>query len=115
MKRLALFALALLALSGCAEKPEPLADPPGGEQTQAQGDTQAQAGGQPSSAATGGGDSGIGIISPAVGGMSPVVGSDSVAGSGAGGVGNAAKDQAKRIGGQQSNGSLGNVGGDDGN
>ncbi len=104
MKRLALFALAVAALTGCAEKPEPMADPPAGDQQQAQAPP------------AGGGTSEIGIISPAAGGVSPVVGSDSVAGSGAGGVGNAAKDQAKRIGGGQSQGSLGNatVGGDDG-
>ncbi len=97
MKRLALFVLAVAALTGCAEKPEPMADPPAGEQQQAQ------------APAPGGGSDGIGIVSPAVGGISPVVGSDSVAGSGAGGVGNAAKDQARRIGGGQSQGSLGNA------
>lgn len=104
MLRTAVAVFALFAVFGCAEKPEPMATPPEGEQTQAPiNETQAQ----------GGGDNSVQVLSPAAGGVSPVTGSDSVAGSGMGGVGNAAKDQARRIGGGQSQGSLGNDQGTD--
>jgi hypothetical protein len=85
MRTLAMVALLCFAILGCKEKEEPLANPPEGEQTQTSTTEQAM----------GSGD-GIGVISPATGGMSPVTGSDSVAGSGGGGVGIAAKEQAKR-------------------
>jgi hypothetical protein len=104
MLRTAIAVVALFALFGCAEKPEPMANTPEGEQTQAP-DT--------GTSAQGGGGEGVHVISPAAGGVSPVTNSDSVAGSGMGGVGNAAKDQAKRIGGGQSQGSLGNSQGDE--
>lgn len=43
-----------------------------------------------------GGSGGIAPMGPNIGGMTPVAGSDSVAGSGGGSVGSAAKDMAKR-------------------
>lgn len=102
MRTVVIAALVFFTLAGCAEKPEQLANPPEGEQIQTSTTEQAK----------GSGD-GIGIVSPASGGMSPVTGSDSVVGSGGGSVGSAAKDQAKRIGGGQSQGSLGNATGDE--
>lgn len=97
MKRIALLALALCALAvGCKEKEEPLADPPKGEQTSAQ--------------PGGGGQGGIGIVSPAAGTSSPVTNSDSVAGAGGGGVGAAAKDQARRAAGKAGSSSLDQLG-----
>jgi len=101
MRTVVIAALVFFALAGCKEKAEPLANPPEGEQTQTSTTEQAKGSG-----------GGIGIVSPASGGMSPVTGSDTVTGSG-GGVGSAAKDQAKRIGGGQSQGSLGNATGDE--
>ncbi len=104
MKRLALLAIAATALVGCAEKPEPMADPPAGEQTQSKETAQ--------SPGTGGNES-VNVISPAAGGISPVTGSDSVAGgsSGGSGVGQAAKDQAKRAAAKASGSSLNQEGG----
>ena len=45
----------------------------------------------------------VGITSPAAGLSSPVTGSDSVGGASAGGVGMAAKDQARRVAGSENN------------
>ena len=98
MRTVVIAALVFFSIAGCAEKPEQLANPPEGEQTETVTTEQAQGSGE-----------GIGIVSPASGGMSPVTGSDTVTGSGGGSVGGAAKDQAKRIGGGQSQGSLGNA------
>lgn len=95
MKRLALIALFGSLLVGCAEKPEPLAETPEGEQTSAP-------------QTTGGGGDSVGVISPAAGAISPVTNSESVAGgsSGGSGVGQAAKDQARRAASQAGGGSL---------
>jgi len=98
MRRILLAALAM-ALVGCAEKLEPMAEPPSGEQESAK-------------ASPGGGD-GIGIISPAAGTSAPVTNSDSVLGSGGGGGGvqQAAKRQAKDAAAKAGAGSLGQSGG----
>lgn len=95
MRKILLAALAL-AMVGCAEKPEQLADPPAQEQTTTQATPQG-----------GGGDT-IGIVSPAAGPSSPVYGSDSVRGSGGGGsgVGTAAKSQAKKAAAKASGGNI---------
>lgn len=47
-------------------------------------------------------ESGVGVMSPAAGGASPVTGSESVGGAGMGGVGRAAKDKAREVAGQAS-------------
>lgn len=57
-----------------------------------------------------GGSEGVGITSPAAGGMSPVTGSDSVAGAGGGGVQQAAKDKAKDVAGSAGAGSASQLG-----
>lgn len=95
MRKILLAAVAL-AVIGCADKPEPLADPPAEDQSNTQANP------------TSGGGDGINVISPAAGLASPVTGSDSVTGSGGGGggVGQAAKSQAKRAAAQSSSGSL---------
>jgi hypothetical protein len=74
--------LGLFLVVGCAEKPEPMAEPPAGEQTSAPG--------------AGGGSDSIGIISPAAGTSAPVTNTDSVQGAGGGSVGAAAKGQAQK-------------------
>lgn len=78
-----LAAVACIAVIGCAREPEPVAEPPEGEQT--------------ATTTQGGGSDGIGISSPAAGGMSPVTGAESVGGAGGGSVGSAAKDKAKDV------------------
>ena len=90
----------LFVVVGCAEKPEPMADPPAGEQTQTQ------------ESAQGSGDSGVNVISPGSGAISPVTGSDSVAGgsSGGSGVGQAAKNQAKNAAAKAGGSSLDQLG-----
>ena len=97
MRRILLAALAM-ALVGCAENLEPMAEPPSGEQESAK--------------ASPGGD-GFGIISPAAGTSAPVTNSDSVLGSGGGGGGvqQAAKRQAKDAAAKSGAGSLGQSGG----
>ena len=92
MRKILLAALAL-AVVGCAEKPEPLADTPEDEQATSQ------------TTPRGGGGS-VGIVSPAAGPSSPVTGSESVTGSGGGGVGQAAKSQAKKAAAKAGGGSL---------
>lgn len=58
-----------------------------------------QANNQLSGAGGGSGSGGIApMASPSAGGMTPVAGSDSVTGASGGGVQQAAKDQAKRVG-----------------
>ena len=85
MSRWILAVFCLVIVAGCAEKPEPLAEPPAGKQDEAV--TQVP-GGQ--------GQESVGVVSPAAGLSSPVTGSDSVTGAGGGGsVGQAAKDQAR--------------------
>lgn len=80
MRMIVLAALAL-ALVGCAENFEPLAEPPTEKQESAQ-------------AAPTGGDT-IGIIPSGAGLSTPVTNADSITGSGGGGVQQAAKKQAK--------------------
>ena len=89
MRKILLAALAL-AVVGCAEKPEPLAVPPTEEQATSQGR----------------GSDSISIASPSAGPSSPVYGSESVTGSGGGGVGQAAKSQAKKAAAKAGGGSL---------
>jgi hypothetical protein len=93
MGKFSLLALIVLAMLGCAEKPEPLAEPPAGE--------------QPTSSQAGDGG-GVGVVSPASGAISPVTGSETVAGgsSGGSGVGQAAKNQAKNAASKAAGGSL---------
>lgn len=100
MKRLAAITVFVACLVGCAEKPEPMADPPAGDQTQS-----------PETAQGASGES-VSVISPAAGLSSPVTGSDSVAGgsSGGSGVGQAAKDQARRAASKAGGSSLGQDG-----
>lgn len=81
-----LAAVACIAVIGCAREPEPLAEPPEGEQRAATQDATSQ-----------GGSDGIGITSPAAGGVSPVTGSESVGGAGGGSVGSVAKERAKDV------------------
>ena len=97
MQKFLLAALAL-AVVGCAEKLEPTAEPP------AEGQASVQA--APKS-----GSGGIGIVSPAAGGVSPVTNSDSVAGGGGGGVQQAAKQQAKDAASKVGGGNLDQSGG----
>jgi hypothetical protein len=79
-----IWVLALVALLGCGTKPTTEAkESPSTEPT-------AQTGGSEGS--------GVAPTNPAVGGISPVTGSDGVAGGGSG-VGQAAKDKAKQVGG----------------
>ena len=94
MRTLALLALVFVTL-GCAERPEPLAEPPSGEQPSSPGEPP-----------QGGGTAGIGIVSPAAGTSSPVTNSDSVAGAGGGGVNAAAKGQAHKAAENMGGGSL---------
>ncbi len=97
MRKIVLAAFAVV-LVGCPEPFEPLAEPPGEEESSVQ------------AAPKSGGD-GIGIVSPAAGGVSPVTGSDSVAGGGGGGVRQAAKQQAKDAASKVGGGNLDQVGG----
>ena len=102
MKWTALLML-VFALVGCAEKPEPMADPPAGEQAQPSDTVQNT---------QGGGNESVNVISPAAGAISPVTGSDSVAGgsSGGSGVGQAAKNQAKNAAAKAGGSSLDQLG-----
>jgi hypothetical protein len=97
MKWLALIA-AVAMLAGC--QPTPPVDegttPPGGTPPNATTSTDPNNPNATATAQPSGGE-GIGIVSPAAGGLSPVTGSDSVVGGGGGGVGNAAKGKAKDI------------------
>lgn len=89
-KRILLFSLGISLLAGCS-KPEDATvapEPKPAAQTQQQQD---QSGGS------------VAPISPSVGGISPVAGSDSVTGAGGGGVSQAAKERAKAVAGSQSN------------
>lgn len=91
MKRTTLLALSAafaVAWVGCAREPEPLAEPPEGEQGAASQGATSQ-----------GGSDGIGITSPAAGGVSPVTGAESVGGAGGGSVGSVATERARGIGG----------------
>lgn len=78
--------LTALLLGGCAKQEEPAAT----TSVDATNPTQ-QAGGET-----------VAPISPSVGGVSPVTGSDSVTGAGGGGVMQSAKEKAKGVAGSQS-------------
>lgn len=77
---------AVLTLAGCNAKPS----------DEAQDAPSANPTAQPETAS--GSGTGVNPTNPAVGGVSPVTGSEGVAGSGSG-VGQAAKDKAKQVGG----------------
>ena len=91
MKTLSLFALALLAV-GCAKPEEPVAD------------KKEDAPSVSTSAPVSGGPAPIG--SGAMGGTTPMTGTDSVGGGGGFGVGQAAKDRARSAAGAASSSSL---------
>lgn len=86
--------LLLVVLVGCGEPNS------GNEAVMPKAETAAPGGAQ---AGAGGSGNSVGITSPAAGLSSPVTGSDSVAGASAGGVGMAAKDQARRVAGSENN------------
>lgn len=83
--------LALVVLVGCGE-------PNSGNEAVMPPANTAAPGANAQTGAGSGGNS-VGITSPAAGLSSPVTGSDSVGGASAGGVGMAAKDQARRVAG----------------
>ena len=84
--RVLVFVFVALLLIGCAKQEESSAP----TSIDAVNPTQ-QAGGES-----------VAPISPSVGGVSPVTGSDSVTGAGGGGVSQAAKEKAKEVAGSQS-------------
>jgi hypothetical protein len=70
-------------LAGCATPAEPVAEPPAEDSAAVEAPARAQ-------------NNSVQPTSPAAGGMSPVTNPQAVQGSGGGGVGQAAKDQARR-------------------
>ena len=96
-----MFFVACVVLWGCAEKPEPMAEPPAGDQTS-----------KPATNPANGGQDSIGVIGPEAGSSAVVTGSDTVTGQGGGSVGSAAKDQARKAGSKMGGSSLDQLGND---
>lgn len=97
MKALLGILVAVFFLGGCSTPP---AEPSETEKEKVENSAPAEGGS---------GSGGVNIVSPAAGGISPVTNTESVGGAGMGGVGQAAKDQAKRKAGGSSAGSLGQL------